>query len=414
MIQIKSFKNPIFLFFIFTAFLLSFTLKDKANTDFRAYYLSAQRLVAKTFNIQLTDSVHIAHRPQIFPEDSLYNNDELTPYKYVPVIAYIFAPLVIFDYYTAKKIWYFSIQFFLFLSFYFLLSLLKFEKNNKHLLFFITYFFLFRFILYDLKNLQINSIITFCLCGFFYFKEKKENLACFLLAFGIGVKIFSVFLLIYLIVEKEWKLLGKTILFGILLILFPIISYTNFSELFQEYLNYFQFMSNGQHAFPASPSYIHPSIDSLLVRILMSRPYFSNFSIGIFEFSPVMTFILILVIKFILLITIIYHHRKYKHLKLFWWSVYIWFTIIINPLAWKHAYVGCLPLAILGVQEFLNHPLRSKTNILFFISLALMSFTSKIFLGNYQKIVAGISPVLLGSLILIIFYLKQQIQLNSK
>jgi hypothetical protein len=250
-----------------------------------------------------------------------------------------------------------------------------------------------------MKNLQVNFLILLFITLFITIKNEWWRGS--FLALAISFKVFPILLLLFLLIEKRWSLLLKTCLTGVFLLLFPIISYQfSIGELLGEIRHYLTFMASNQHIFPADPSYIHPSIDSFLVRIFMVFPDTRPAVTNLFSLAPKTVWIIIFSIKILLLLPIIFFHIRLKkitkeHRFYLLTSLYFTYSLFINPLAWKHAYVGLTPLLLyvltLNVKSF---------KMLIGAVVVLLVFTSHGIIGSYQQIVAMFSPVVWGTILM--------------
>ncbi len=370
----------------------------KKETDFPAYYLAGQRMIAKNFNQSLKDQTGIALKKDIEPTDSLYQWDP-RPFRYAPVIAYIFMPFAAFPYLWGKTLWFVFNFLLLITSFILIYRHFKFSDDKKTFWFFILLFLIeLRPISLDIKNLQVNFIILFCTVGFLYFRKGRENLAALLLALAVGFKIFPIFLLVFLLVEKEYRLLSKVIAAGAFLLILPILTYR--LDLFNEYLTFFKFLNDGRnYPFPASANFAHPNLDSLVVRFLMDRPYHLEYKTNILSLAPMSVFYILLVLKITILSGIIFIHRHLKKLvkgdnrELYYWGIfglYLNFSLIINPEAFKHGMVAMtIPWVAIGLLWLKNKKLILKEKVLLGVSLFLLVFTSHAIWGEFQRSILG-------------------------
>jgi len=404
----------VFGIFIFVALGFSFKSYNEINTDFRAYYVAGKRIVAKTFQTSFDDPLLISGVAKITSRQSMYNSFESTPFKYPIITSYLFSPFSFFNYKLGSLVWFFACQTALVLSLFLLRNYfvdqfkISNEKMNKVI--FLTYIAMFRFYLYDMKNLQVNFFI---LLGFVIFVVSENDwLKATFLALVISFKVFPFVLFLFLAVEKKWKLMGKTVIVGIFFLLVPLISYQfSFLSLMDEMKHYLQFMSGGQHLFPADPSYIHPSIDSLIVRIFMIFPDIKPSCINLFSLSPQVTWVIILLVKMIIIAMIVLIHFHFKNklqdkvsddVRVYLFSsLYFVYSLFINPLAWKHAYVGLTPLLL-----YIFHYGFKQSRVLTVASLFLLIFTSKGVVGNYYEVVGHLAPVLWGTLLLMFISLR--------
>jgi Glycosyltransferase family 87 len=422
----KNLSFKIFFIVLFLFGTISSARSLKKETDFRAFYIAGKRIWAKTTGISDTDKEGISVKKEILPQDSLFQNDPAA-FKYAPVVAYIFVPFSFFPLKWAQLLW-FGVSFsLLVLSFYLIFRHFKedYFKDPK-----LTFWFFFiilllqvRFFSYDIANLQINFLLLLGYVGFLVSWKKNETLAGFLLALMVGIKIFPIFLLVFLLVEKKYRLIAKTLIWGAFLIFIPILSYRDVPALITEYQNYFSFMTNGQHAFPAPATYLHPNLDSLIVRLFMDKAYYGTLKTNLFFWDGLSTFWLINSLKFFILGAIIWIHLGFRKVnnEIFSWAIfglYSNYIIIINPLAWKHAMVSMtIPWVAIGLFWIKNQGFRMKEKFLFGASFALLILSSQALLGETQKTVLGrighdFWGIILMSLLLI-YMAKRSSKLDS-
>jgi len=372
-------------------------------TDFRAYYLAGNRILSKTMGRDFIDKNKLTKKKITSAKESIYQEGDLMAFKYTPVIAYLFVPFSIFPYQVGKVLYYgFSIFLFI-LSLYLIYYHFKddyFRDDKKTFFFFMILILLvIRPIITELKFLNVNFLILFLTVGFLFFKNRRENLSSFMLALLIGIKIFPIFLLLFLVLDKDYKFFVKTLLWGLFLIAIPVISYGGFESLYSEYFQYVAFMTNGQHPFPASGSYTHPNLDSFVVRLFMDRPYFLDLKTNILSLDPKSTFYIISVIKLSLLSSLIYIQKtlgnivKEKDRDLYYWGMvglYSIFFIVINPLAWKHAMISLLiPFAVVGLFWIKNKKLKKSEKVMCGVVFSLFFLTSHFIWGELHRTFFG-------------------------
>jgi hypothetical protein len=273
--------------------------------------------------------------------------------------------------------------------------------------------------------------MLFCTVGFLYFRKKRENLSAFLLALLVGIKIFPVFFLAFLLKDKNYRLFLKTILMGFFLILVPLISYGSVGNLIAEYINYFNFMTSDLpvHGFPSSADHSLIGLDSVLVRVLMDRPFYKDVTANIVSLSPNTTFAIGLFIKATFLGLIIYAQGKLKGLvktekdeNFYYWAmtaIYWNFIVIINPLAWKHSLVILIfSWVILGLFFLRGLKLTLKEKYLLGFSLSMfLFFSSHMIWGEIsRKYFSRFGPHLLGVIALswLVYYLSKRVLKEEK
>lgn len=399
-------------------------------TDFAAYYLAGQRIWAKTFNRDADLNPLITTQTKFSPQDSIYQRGDDRPWKYSPSLTYVFLPFSFIPFWWAQFVYYWFSLGLLMATLYIIYRQFKddYFTNEKHTFIFFGVIFLlqFRFNILDILNLQVNFLMLFCTVGFLYFRKTRENLSAALLALLIGIKIFPIFFLVLLLRDKNYRLLGKTLLAGIILILIPVISYGSVGNLIAEYLNYYKFMTSDLpvHGFPSSADHALIGIDSVLVRLLMDRPFYKNVTTNIVSLSPNTTFVIGLFIKAILLGIILYGQGKLKKLiksekdkDLYYWTmaaIYWNFIVMINPLAWKHSLVilifSWIILGLFFIRR-LKMTLRDKCLLGFSLSMFLF-FSSHLIWGDIsRKYFSRFAPHFLGVVALsyLVYFLSQRL-----
>ncbi len=174
--------------------------------DFRVYYATAQRFLAK--------------------EDIYARPDEsITPFKYSPMFAMLISPLAFIPQKTASLV-FFTISFVLLIIICRLAKRLIFEEDtsfkNKVLFYFLPVLFTSRFILAVLDSGQVNiMILALVIAGFYFARKEKNILSAALIALSFMFKYTSVILLPYFVFRKKIKLALLVIIFTILYCLLP-------------------------------------------------------------------------------------------------------------------------------------------------------------------------------------------------
>jgi hypothetical protein len=404
-------------------------------TDFEAYYLAGQRIWAKTLNREAELPGMLTKADKFKPQDSIYQRGDNRPWKYSPSLTYVFLPFSLLPFWWAQFAYYwFALGLFM-LTLYLIYKQFKddYFTNEKYTFIFFGSLFLlqFRFNILDILNLQVNFLMIFCTVGFLFFRKTRENLSAFLLALLVGIKIFPVFFLAFLLKDKNYRLLFKTLLMGFILILVPLISYGSVGNLIAEYINYFNFMTSDLpvHGFPSSADHSLIGLDSVLVRVLMDRPFYKDVTANFVSLSPNTTFGIGLFIKATFLGLMIYGQGKLKNLiktekdeTFYYWAmtaIYWNFIVMINPLAWKHSLVILIfSWVILGLFFLRGLKLTLKEKYLLGFSLSMfLFFSSHMIWGEIsRKYFSRFGPHLLGVIALswLVYYLSKRVLKEEK
>ncbi len=283
------------------------------QTDYIAYYRAGQRALSG---------------------ENLYAPD-LTPFKYLPIVSYLFVPLSLLPYQISKLL-------FFFISFG--LGVLVYVQIHRRLGNFGTLFVLasmIRFHNYDFLNSQINHILL--IFWFYYLNLRIERpvIASFLFSILASFKIVPLLLVTPLFFLKKYKEVGWILLFFTILSFIPLFSFHHGTDI---YLNWLHLMQDTT-PFPAPGDALFQSIQGALWYwlgpLLPNAYWFSATSYGIQA----------LLVAFTCFYASQVSHPKDENRILI--ACFI-LTIIASPLAWKHNYLLILPafVSLLEIKQY--------------------------------------------------------------
>lgn len=246
---------------------VSSVLANFHGNDFAHNYLAADLL---------TKGGNPYDRDQLLMAAQLHGIPQTNPYVYPLFVAVLFIPLTLFNFVTAKIIWFIlnQIMWFSVLG----LTVSRFPKALKQMGFILglgmsaLYYPMAR----TLTAGQLNIFILFVLVLAWYFYQKSNKWgAGICLCLATVIKLFPGLFLIYLILKKQWKTLGAAlVLIGLLfaggLLAWgpkPFIEYTKMVQS----MNYGQSVwQDGGEVFHVSPA--NQSIHALIFRTLTPNP----------------------------------------------------------------------------------------------------------------------------------------------
>lgn len=170
-------------------------------------------------------------------------------YMYPALVAVIYSPLSLFEFYTAKIILMITTQLFVFISFFLLLKNLGTLKSIEKLICFFIFFNFYP----GFFTLQLGQseyfLLTFFLLFIYYFQTQKDIYSTFFLSLVIYCKIFPILFVLYFLWKREYRycalLVSMLILMGGFSLLF--VNFATQKQYFQHILTFTQIDSFIDH-----------------------------------------------------------------------------------------------------------------------------------------------------------------------
>ncbi len=216
---------------------------------------------------------------RIIENEPLYVQ-EVVAYIYPPLLAFILIPLTLIPSYIVKVILFFLNIFLIYLSFKLLLNTIGQKNINIFTLSFFSIFFTLRFFM-DNSNLgQINIVILFlCVLTLYFFTLRKDFLAGIFLASAIVIKVTPIFLLLYFVFKREFKLSFYTLSSLIFFLLIPSLSlgFTGNIDALIQYKDIVQNIYDSTH--------LNQSLYNTIIHFLSPVPLWNNMKINIANLS---------------------------------------------------------------------------------------------------------------------------------
>ncbi len=270
-----------------------------------------------------------------------------------------------------------------------------------------------RYIMDNMSNIQINILIlAMAMASLYFFTKNKIILASFILAFSISIKVITVFLLLYFLVKREFKIASYTFLFCILFALVPFLVYG-----FGQTLDYYDFWYHSNIEPFASVAHKNQSYFSMMRSFLthespgVNQPLNKEFYINIVNLPIEKVRLISYAILAIAALPVIYLFREKlinrSSQKSFIEYAFILCIIpILSPLAWKAYFIFLFPawfvsyLFIYQYNNSLNKRSLNSIKILFFGSIVLTVFTSNLFVGDLSRWFELFSSITIGTILL--------------
>lgn len=370
-------KKIISLFFFFAVLLFfvcynSFYLPHKktnyGRSDFTIFYIAGSSI---THKLAITPN-QIYQKKYIKPVvHQLRIIKGGTKFLYPPQSALLFAPLTIFSYSLANKIW-LIINCLIYLLAYYLSVYLVDKKIYKISYSLVLLLLTFADTTYQLfENGQINGFVWLCIAGSLaLIKMNKKYFYLWsgsLLGAAIVIKIFPIIIWPYLIIKKQWRVLFSSI---ILCLGMTIISFIFFDwHAYQIYINeiLFKYILNGNIAGHVRNISFY---GTLYLDALRAVPKFYGLSKHEFK-----TFLSlgnqIIAITVLLAMGIIFFIRRKKKNFIYYFfevNLLILFTILFS----KGVHASYNIFTITSLLYFFSFPLKKKNVILYLIGLGLL------------------------------------------
>lgn len=285
----------------------------------------------------------------------------------------------------------------------------------------IPFLILFRFILENLSNIQINTyLLLLCMLSIYFFTKGKNMLSGIFLAFAISLKVYPIFLLLYFIFKREFKIAGFTLLFIIVFNSITLLVWGS-EQTIQYYTEwYYRFVVPF-----ADANHKNQSVFALFRRLFTDADTHFPMLINLVNFEIYQLKMLsYTVIVFAALFPAWYFRNKISETAnittLLQFSFVLTAIPLLSPLAWK-AYFIFLWLGYFSsyyllfyYKLVLNSSLELFLKTSFFISVGLNVFSTELFVGGYfSDVLEVFSCIALGTIVLLIVQLVLYTQLDK-
>jgi len=364
--------------------------------DFRVYYNTAQRFLAKE---------NIYSRP----------NESITPFKYSPVFALITSPLAFVSQKQASLI-FFTINFILLITLCVLSKKMIVTSNLAFWQLFAFYFFpiLFssRFIFSVLDSGQITIMIfALLISGLYLLQKKKDIAASALFALAVMFKYTSIIFIPYFLIRKKIKTSIGMILFILFYCFLPAL-YVGINTNFQYLKNWLPFIA--QTSLDKSSWYDskNQSLYSMILRLFSADSRYTHFTaLTFYQALSICAVIGLLIYLFIII------KRKDKETKNIDYALLLLCVALFNPNAWLANFVFFIFAYMVIIYYLLSINFKNKPVLIFTIlSFISSSWAAESVVGdNLQNFFESLSTVTIAGLILIgiLLHLKFKKERNT-
>ena len=273
-----------------------------------------------------------------------------------------------------------------------------------------------RYIWANLGNIQINiyMLLLAMLC-ISSFSKGKDNLAALFLAFSISLKVYTIFIFLYFVIKREYKIVGYTLLFVAIFSVIPFLVF-GIEQTVDYYIHWYE---HNVKPF-AFIGHKNQSYFSMVRRLFIHESPGLHGPLNKAIYVNILDLDIKLVkrISYLLLaipgVWVVYLFRdklqKRKGLKVFIEYAFILTLLpILTPLSWKSNFIFLFPAYYLNYLILFHSEnqftiLANKAlKVLFFISIFLTILSSEIFIGNYlSDILEVYSCIAIGTILIAI------------
>ena len=315
------------------------------SNDFTSYLLSSKALLLG-FNPYITGSPF--------------------PYIYPLTFAFFLIPFTPIPETITQIVWFIFNVWMLYYSAGYLMRMDKsFMLEYKYTALVIAAIILLNFIQNNLVNAQVNILIVFlCIQFFIFYKKRNYNLSAIFLAMAISIKIFPVFILIFLLARNKYRHVLRTLLFSLLFLTIPAIIIGD--KIIAYYIYYFKNVINVHYV----------SVGSFATSMFFNLPSL----IGLIypgSFNGMIIYLMNFIFVVLLFLLLFYYYKKLDDWSLFP-ILFIGF-LFISPISETHHLFFLFPCIMIIIINFLSKkilPDYFDWALIFFIitSIALSNF----------------------------------------
>lgn len=266
-----------------------------------------------------------------------------------------------------------------------------------------------RYIMDNLANVQINIyMLLLSLLVIRFFTIKRFMWAGLILGLTISLKVYTIFLLLYFLFKREFKVVGWTLLFCLVFNLIPLVVFG-----FNQYVAYYDQWINEVAPLSFIPQHKNQSIFGMFLRLFTSDYNGFEMSVNVLELQAhTVKRLTYAVIGLAAIFPAYLFRKKLKDLtsikSILEYSIVFTLIPLFSPISWKAYFIFLwLPYFVLFALLF-----KAKSNLpgnrliwlkgLFCISILLIVFSSETFVGFYlSDVLEVLSCVTIATIILV-------------
>ena len=272
----------------------------------------------------------------------------------------------------------------------------------------LPFLLVFRFIIDDLSNIQINSILLFtCLFIIDQVMKGKHVLPAILMALAISIKVYPIFLLVFLLWKRQWK-------FGLLSCAFILVINGLSLVVFGSdlggayYIEWFHHRLGGPIILHHKNQSIFPLLTALLSDV--SRGFdikYNIASLNVDLVKKIAATIVVLVASWPLWKMRRPLQSTSSEMLKWQWAIALGAIPLLSPLAWKYYFVFLFPLFLQLIVRFQkNYSITNSRLWLFYLATVLLILTTDGIIGIYfSDLFEVFGCITLGTIVLVLLSL---------
>ncbi len=318
----------------------------------------------------------------------LNNTNPYTAYDLYTGVGYpvfsllFFIPFTLFSYTLSQGIFIILSVACVFISVYLSLSILRWKISFPYYLSLSSLAFLMFPTKFTLGMGQSNSImLTILLLGFYFFTQNKKNISGMLFGLGLVIKPITVFVAIFFLLKKQWKILFFSMLTLMMLLIVSVVFFD------WSYYNYY-LTNTLPHLFNLSGREIYYNQG---IMGFISRITDDNFKKLLLHYS----------LSLSIFIISIYYLKKIKDVAV-GFSLFLIMLVLFDTLSWQHHFIFLLFPCIVILKKVLHDGSRLSLIVLI-SSYILVSLNIKNPQEYYSPFV--LSHVFIGTIYLLILFI---------
>jgi hypothetical protein len=273
----------------------------------------------------------------------------------------------------------------------------------------IPFLLVFRFVIDDLSNIQINTfLLASCLMVFHFFMEGKHGKSGLILGTIISLKVYPIFLLLFFVVKRQWKVVRYTLLAIVGAILITVFVFGP-TQALSYHGDWIQNKAMGETIFTHKNQSLMPLLQALVTE--QSRGLDIYYNIVDWSLSGAKKFSYFIIALFALIPAqlLLFDKRKKTPYVHFGEFAFVFAAIpILSPLAWKYYFVFLYPMYVfIWYSIFIRKEGNTTSRVLFYSSIALSILSTDGLLGVYLSDVLEVfGCITIATILLLATYIQ--------
>ncbi len=273
----------------------------------------------------------------------------------------------------------------------------------------IPFLLVFRFVIDDLSNIQINTyLLAASLMVFHFFLEGKHRKSGLILGTIISLKVYPIFILLFFMVKRQWKIVRYSVLAILGAMLVTAIVFGP-AESLDYHQDWYRNKAMGGTIFIHKNQSLLPLVQALFTEQSRGLDIFYNITNWSLSASKKVSYFLIALFGLIPAQLLIFDKRKKTPYVHFGEFAFVFAAIpLLSPLAWKYYFVFLYPMYVfIWHSLFVKKEGNSMSRALFYVSISLSILSTDGLLGVYiSDVLEVFGCITIASMLLLTTYLQ--------